>query len=176
MSNHSWWLSSKESPCRRHRKCRFNPWVVKIPWRRKWQPTPVFWPGESHGLYFPWAGKKSDTTEQISLSKLYQASTIYVLNQSVQLSCSIISESLPLHGLQHSRLPRPSPTPGACSNSSPLSWLCHPTISSSAVPFSYCLQSFPASGSFQISQFFASSGQSIGASASVSVLLITIQD
>ena len=79
-----------------------------------------------------------------------------------------------LHGLQHAKPPWPSPTPGVYSNSCPLSWWCHPTISSSVVPFSSCLQSFPASGSFQMSQFFASGGQSIG--ASVSVLLMNIQD
>ena len=78
------------------------------------------------------------------------------------------------HGLQHIRLPCPSPTFGACSNSCLSSWWCHLTISSSAVPFSSCFQSFPASRSFQISQFFASSGQSIGASASASVLPMNI--
>ena len=80
------------------------------------------------------------------------------------------------HGLQHARLPYPSPTPRACSNSCPLSQWCHPTISSSAVPFSSCLQSFPASGSFLISQFFPSGGQSTGASASASVLPMNFQD
>ena len=79
-------------------------------------------------------------------------------------------------GLQHTWLPCPSPTPGACSDSCPSSWWCHPTISSSVVPFSSCLQSFPASGSFPVSQFFASDGQSIGASASASVLPMNIQD
>ena len=77
--------------------------------------------------------------------------------------------------MQHDRLPCPSPSPGACANSCPLSRWCHPTISSSVVPFS-CLQSFPASGSFQLSQFFASGGQSTGVSASASVLPINIQD
>ena len=86
---------------------------------------------------------------------------------SVQFSRSVVSNSLQPYGLQHTRFPCPSPTPRACSNSSPSSWWCHPTISSSFVPFSSCLQSFPASGSFPMSQFFASSGQSIGASASV---------
>ena len=96
---------------------------------------------------------------------------------SAQFSCSVVSDSLWSHGLQHARLPCPSPTPGACSNSCPLSWWCHPTISSSVVPFSSCLQPFPASRSFPISQFFSSGGssshqlQSIGASASTSVLL-----
>ena len=70
------------------------------------------------------------------------------------------------HGLQHARLPCPSPSLGACSNSCPLSWWCHPTISSSVVPFSSCLQSFPALGSFPVSQLFTSGGQSIGSSAS----------
>ena len=80
------------------------------------------------------------------------------------------------HGLQHARLPCPSPTPGACSTWCLLSWRCHPTISSSVVPFSSCLQSFPASGCFPLSQFFTSGGQSIGASASPSVHPMNIQD
>ena len=86
---------------------------------------------------------------------------------SVQFSCSIVSDSLWPHGLQHTRLPCPSPAPGACSNSCPSSHWCHPTISSSLVPFSSCLQSFPASRSFPRSWFFASGGQSIGTSTSV---------
>ena len=80
---------------------------------------------------------------------------------------SVLFDSLWPHGWQHTRLPCPSPSPGAYSNSCPLSWWCHPTISSSVVPFSFCLQSFPASGSFPMSQLFASGNQSIGASASV---------
>ena len=95
---------------------------------------------------------------------------------SVQFSCSVVSNSLWPHGLQHARLPCPSPTPGAYSNSCPLSRWCHPTTSSSVVPFSSHLQSFPASGSFPVSQFFTSGGQNIGASASVSVLPMNIQD
>ena len=83
---------------------------------------------------------------------------------SVQLSHSVMSDSMRPHRLQHTRPPCPSPTPGVYSNSCPLSLWCHTTISSSVVPFS-CLQSFPASGSFQMSEFFASGGQSIGASA-----------
>ena len=86
---------------------------------------------------------------------------------SVQLSRSVISDSLQHHGLQHARLPCPSPTPRACSNSCPLSQWCHPTISSSVAPFSSYLQFSPASGSFPMSQFFPWGGQSIGASASV---------
>ena len=78
-----------------------------------------------------------------------------------------MSDSLQPHGLQHARLPCTSPTPGACSNSCPLSWWCHPAISSSVIPLSSWLQSLPASGSFPMSKFFASGGHSIGASASV---------
>ena len=95
---------------------------------------------------------------------------------SVEFSHSVVSDSLQPHGLQHARLPCPSPIPGAYSNSHPLSRWCHPTVSSSVIPFSSCLQSFPASGSLQTSQFFASGGQSIGASASASVLPMNIQD
>ena len=91
---------------------------------------------------------------------------------SVQFSHSVMSNSLRPHGLQHTRPPCPSPTRAIYSNSCPLSWWCHPTFSSSAVPFSSCLQSFPKSGSFPMSQFFISGGQSIGVSASTSVLLI----
>ena len=96
--------------------------------------------------------------------------------QSVKFSCSVVSNSLQPHGLQQARLPCPSLTPRACSDSCPLSWWCHPTISSSVVLFSSCLQSFPASGSFQIGQFFISGGQSIEASALASVLPMNIQN
>ena len=95
---------------------------------------------------------------------------------SVQFSRSVMSDSLRPHGLQHARPPCPSPTPGVCPNSCPLSRWCHPTISSSVVPFSFHLQSFPGSGSFQISQLFTSDGQSLGVSASTSVLQMNIQD
>ena len=88
-------------------------------------------------------------------------------SSTVQFSRSVVFDSLQPHGLQHYRLPCPSPTPRACSNSCPSSCRCHPTISSSVIPFSSCLQSFPASGSFPMTQFFASGGQSIAASASV---------
>ena len=87
-----------------------------------------------------------------------------------------MSDSLWPHGLQHTRPPCPSPPPGVHSDSCALSQWCHPTISSSLVPFSSCLQSFPASGSFQMSQFFASGGQSIGVSALTLVLPMNIQD
>ena len=95
---------------------------------------------------------------------------------SVQFSCSVTSDSLWPHGLQHSRLPCPSLTPGVYSDSRPLSQWCHPAISSSVVPFSSCPQSLPASESFPMSQFFPSGGQTIGVSASASVLPVNIQD
>ena len=95
---------------------------------------------------------------------------------SVQFSRLVMSDSLQPHGLQHARPPCPSPIPGAYSNSCPFSRWFHPTISSSIVPFSSHLQSFPASGSFQMSQFIASGGQSIGVSALESVLPMNIQD
>ena len=85
---------------------------------------------------------------------------------SVQFSCSVVSDSLWLHGLLHTRILCPSPTPRVYPNSCPVSWSWHPTISSSVTPFSSCPQSFPASGSFQMNQFFASGGLSIGVSAS----------
>ena len=94
----------------------------------------------------------------------------------VQFSRSVVSDSLRPHGLQHTRLPCPSPAPRVCSNSCPLSQWCHPTISSSVVPFSSCPQSFSASGSFPMSQLFAWGGQSIGVSPSTSVLPMNIQD
>ena len=86
-----------------------------------------------------------------------------------QFSSSVMSNSLRPHGLQHARLSCPSATPGACSNSCPLSWWCHPSISSSVAPFYFCLQSLSASGSFPMSQLFTSGGQSIGASFSFSI-------
>ena len=94
----------------------------------------------------------------------------------VQFSHSVVSDSLQPHGLQHARPPCPSPTPRVYSNWCPLSQWCYPTISSSVVPFSSCLQSFLASGSFPMSHFFASGGQSIRASALASVLPMNIQD
>ena len=87
-----------------------------------------------------------------------------------------MTDSLWPHGLQHTKLPCPSPTPRACSNSCALSQWCHPTISSSVTPFSSCFQSFPASGYFPMSQFFTLGGQSIGVSASASVLPMNIRD
>ena len=99
-----------------------------------------------------------------------------VLYQLSHQFSSVTSCSLQPHGLWHARLPCPSPTPGAGSNSNPSSRWCHPTISSSVIPFSFCLQSFPASGVFPVSQFFTWSAQSIGVSASASVHPMNIQD
>ena len=97
-------------------------------------------------------------------------------NYPVQFSLSVVFNTLRPHGLQHARLPCPSTTPGASSNSCPSSQWCHPTIASSVVPFSSCLQSFPASGPFPMSHFFTSGGQSIGVLASASVLPVNTQD
>ena len=99
-----------------------------------------------------------------------------IIKSPLLFSCSVVSDSLWPYGLQHARLPCPSPSPRACSNSCPLSQWCYPIISSSVVPFSSCFESFPASGSFQMSQLFSSGGQSIGVSASTSVLPVNIQD
>ena len=108
--------------------------------------------------------------------KIYEQNLEGADSSVSQFTHSVVSDSLWLHGLEHARPPCPSPTPGTCSNSCLLSQWCHPTISSSVVPFSSCLQLFPASGSFPASQFFTSGGQSIGASASASVLPMNIQD
>ena len=119
--------------------------------------------------------------EKYSPRKIHQAWVIVIWKteclQSVsQSGLSVVSNYLQPHGLQHTRPPCPSPTPGVHPNPSPSSQWCRPTISSSVAPFSSCLQSFLESGSFQMSQLFASGGQSIGVSASASVLLMNIQD
>ena len=123
----------------------------------------IFSPACCPFLYPPWRNIHSDP---LPIFWLF----------SVQFSHSVMSNSLTPHGLQHARLPCPSPTPGTCSDSCPLSRWCHPTISSSVVPSSSCLQPFPASGSFPVSQFFAPGSQIIGALASASVLPMNIQD
>ena len=117
---------------------------------------------------------------EITIVLQHAAAMFYVyfpfLHSSVQFSWSVMSDSLRFHGLQHARPPYPWSTPRVHSNSSPSSLWCHPTISSSVSPFSSSPQSFPASGSFQMSQLFASGGQSIGVSALTSVLPMNIQD
>ena len=100
----------------------------------------------------------------------------FIKNISVQFSCSVMSKFLQPHGLKPARLLCPSLTPGACTNLCPSSQWCHPTISYFVIPFSSCLQSFPASGSFLMSQLFTSSGQSIGTSVWASVLPMNIQN
>ena len=134
---------------------------MKILWRRKWQPIPVFLLGESHGQrslvgYSPWGGKKLDMSEHtptflcLSIILLLIDCIIVLFWAAVsQFRSSVVSDSLWPHGLQHTRLPCPSPTPRAYSNSCPSCYWCHSAISSSVVPLSSCLQSFPASGSFQ---------------------------
>ena len=135
----------------------------------------VFLLGESHEQrslvgYSPWGHKQSDMTKKLthprhpqSSSRLFKSKNMEVhpcawgLKSLSSFSHSVVSDSLQPHGLQHARPPCLSPTPGACSNSCPLSWWCHPTISSSVVPFSYRLQSFPASGSSPSSDFGVSS-------------------
>ena len=124
---------------------------------------------QSHKSYPGSASKNCGTKEILGEG-------IWSLVASVQFSHSVVSDSLWPHELQHARPPCPSPTPGVHSNSRPSSRWYHPAISSSVVPFSSCLQSFPASGSFPMNKFFTSGGQSIGVSASVSVLPVDIQD
>jgi len=128
------------------------------------------------GLSFPSpVGLPDSRIKPASLKSLaLQAGSL--LLRSVQFNHSVVSFSLRPHGLQHARPPCPSPTPGVYSNSCPLSWWCHATISSSAIPSSSCLQSFPTPESFSMSQLFASGGQSTGVSASASVLPMNIQD
>ena len=106
----------------------------------------------------------------------FYSSKDYQIIANTQFSCSVMSYSLQPQGLQHARLPSPSPTTGAYLNSCPSSQWCHPTISFSVVPLSSCLQTFPASGSCQMSQSFMPSGQSIGVSTSASVFPMNIQD
>ena len=149
-----------------------------------------------------WGRKESDTTERLNWTELnwphfviwflpwvevwwehlHVSKEICILFgrgsllfcYSVQFSCSVTSNSWQPHGLQRTRSPCPSPIRRVCSNSCPLSRWCHPTISSSVVPFFSCLESFPASGSFPMSWVFISSSQSVGASASASVLPMNI--
>ena len=111
-----------------------------------------------------------------SVSLLVMSPHLKKIRKYVQFSCSIMSDSLQPHEPQHARPSCPSPTPGVHPNPCPSSQWCHPTISSSVVPLSSCSQSFPASGSFPVSQFFESGGQSIGVSASTSVLPMNTQD
>ena len=118
-------------------------------------------------LRVPWTARKSNQSILREISPEYSLAGLMLKltpvlqppDSKLLFSRSLVFDSLWPHGLQHTRLRCPSASPGARSNSSPLSWWCHPTVSSSAVPFSSCLQSFPASGSCLVSQFFASGGQ-----------------
>ena len=121
------------------------------------------WPLLNKQTFWKWTTQKFQNWNSTTKWKI----------QSVQFSCSALSKSLQPHGLQHAKLPCPSPAPRAYSNSCPSSWWCHLTISSSVIPFFSWLQSFPGLGSFPMIQFFASSGQNIGVSASASVLPMT---
>ena len=146
-----WWLSGKESACNVGEPGS-NPGSGRSHGEGNSLPTQVFLPGASHGQrslagYNPWGCKESGTTKQLILSHMSIV--------SVQFSHSVMSNTLQPHGLQHARTPCPSPTSRACSNSCLSSLWCHQIISSSVIPFSFCLQSFPAAGSF-LSQFFSS--------------------
>ena len=140
--------------------------------------------GENKGMvcHFLLQGSQARDRTQVSSTGMLilycwpTRETLQSMLNSVQFSRSVMSDSLWPHGLQHARLPCPSPNPWVCSNSCPLSRWCHPTISSSVFPFFSCLQSFPPSEAFPMSQFFAWGGQSIGASASRSVVSLNIQE
>ena len=134
-----------------------------------------------NGLLCPPPGDLSDPGIESLMSPalvegFFTTSITWEAKINFQFSHSVMSDSLQPHGLQHARLPCPSPTPGACSNLCPSSWWCHQAISSFVVPFSSYLQSLLALGSFPMSQFFSSGGQSIGASVSASALPMNIQD
>ena len=151
------------------------------PLEEEMQPTPVFLPGESHGQrslvgYSPWDHKELDMTEHTVRYIFYMSSIKYICVWTHTRLKSVQSLSHVQLFATPRTAARPSPTPRAYSNSHPLSWWRHPTISSSVVPFSSRLQSFPSLGSFPMSQFFASGGQSVGVSALASVLPMTIQD
>ena len=189
--------NGKEPAClwRRHKRLRFNPSFRKIPWRRTWQPTPVVLPRESHGQrslvgYSPWGCKESGMTEVTEHVHLSQSRTTlkghvifrvppgviwghcwdYMTDQP--LLCLTLCDPM---DCKYARLPYPPLSPGICSNSCPMNRWCFLTISSSVVPFSFCPRSFPASGSFPVSQLFTSGGQSIGTLTSASVLPMNIQ-
>ena len=153
-------------------------WAPRGPWRcsfSRWNRMPQ---GPSHSSWtLPKLSRTDDTSFTVSLCSQLRRQFIclYSLDYMliIQFSCSVLSNSLWPHELQHARPPCPSPTPGTCSNSCPLSQWGHPTISSSVV--SSCLQSFPESGSLPMSWFFTSGGQIIGVSASAPVLPMNIQ-
>ena len=143
-------------------------------------PCPVTWVWASSGSWW-WTGKpgmlQSMASQRVRHNWGIELNWITrAIICSYVLSISVVSNSLRPHGLQHARLPCPSSIPRACSDSCPLRQWCHPSILSSVIPFSSCLQSFPTLVSFPTSWLFASGGQSSGASASASVLPMNIQD
>ena len=125
--------------------------------------------------YSPWGHKESDKSIFHGILIFHFTILFHFLSLLLLFICSVMSSFLWPHGLQHARLPCPSLSPRACSSSCPLNQWCIPTISSSVIPSSSCLQSFPASGSFPMSHLSASGGPSIGASASATVLPMNIQ-
>ena len=131
----------------------------------------------SHQNWFKWILSTPSLFSYLLLWNSFNYFSIVIILQKhpVQFS-SVTPDSFWPHGLQHTRLLCPLPPPGACPNSCPLRQWCHPTISSSVIPFSSSLQSFQASGSFPMSQFFDSGGQGIGVSTSISILPVKIQD
>ena len=131
-------------------------------------------PLNSFAIIGPWGCFQFFSVINATIMKFFLLKQAQILKM-LQFSRSVVSDFLQPNGLQHTRSPCPSPTPGVYSNSCPLTWWCHPTISSSVIPFSH-LQPFPALGSFQMSQFFASGSQSIGVSASTSILPMNIPD
>ena len=174
--------------CRIHKRHGWIPGLGRCP--GEWNSNPAFLPGESHGQrnlmgYSPWGCRAGhDSSDLAHKHTRYEKSSLFsphlpkssVQFSPVQFSCSVVSDSLRPRELQHTRPPCPSPTPGVHPNPCPLNRWGLPTISSSVVPFSFCPQSFPASESFPMNQFFASGGQSIGVSASTSVLPMNTQD
>ena len=146
-------------------KINLHKWnmILEIYWISRWKKC---FPGPSRHKKYKTTFEPHNPT-----GGFYQT-----VKSSAEFSCSLVSSALRPRGLQHTRPPCPSPTPGVYWNSWPLSQWCHPTISSSVFPFSSRLQSFPASGVFPMSQFFASGGQNIGVSASASVLPMNFQD
>ena len=161
-------------------------WLFSTSWTVASQaPLPMGFPGQEYlgGLSFPTPGVLLTQGSnlcllqwQVDSSSLNHQGSPETQISSVQFNHSVGSNSLQSHGVQHTRPPCPFPTPGVYSDSCPLSLWCHPTISSSAIPFSSHFQSFPTSGSFQMSQLFTLGGQSIGVSASTSVLPKNTQD
>ena len=159
-------------------------WLFAAPWTVAWQaPLCMEFLRQEYGSGLPFpppGGLPNPGIEPMSLALVGRFFNTVPQGRpstlQVQFSHSVLSDSLQPHGLKHSRAPCLSPSPRVQPNPCPLSWWCHPTISSSVIPFSYCPQSFPAWGSFPMSQLFTSGGQSIGVSASTSVLPVNTQD